>query len=72
MTRNTPLLGSAGAVAGPRILRGGQLSSGGNWQPTLGAIAIGEIDSRMNILMLSDVYFPRVNGVSTSMQTFCR
>lgn len=26
----------------------------------------------MNILMLSDVYFPRVNGVSTSMQTFCR
>ncbi|MGB2972310.1 MAG: glycosyltransferase [Candidatus Competibacter sp.] len=24
----------------------------------------------MNILMLSDVYFPRVNGVSTSMQTF--
>ncbi len=26
----------------------------------------------MNILMVSDVYFPRVNGVSTSMQTFCR
>ena len=26
----------------------------------------------MNILMLSDVYFPRVNGVSTSMQTYCR
>ena len=26
----------------------------------------------MNILMISDVYFPRVNGVSTSMQTFCR
>ena len=26
----------------------------------------------MHILMLSDVYFPRVNGVSTSMQTFCR
>ena len=26
----------------------------------------------MDILMLSDVYFPRVNGVSTSMQTFCR
>ena len=26
----------------------------------------------MKILMLSDVYFPRVNGVSTSMQTFCR
>lgn len=26
----------------------------------------------MNILMLSDVYFTRVNGVSTSMQTFCR
>ncbi|HCK80790.1 MAG TPA: glycosyl transferase family 1, partial [Candidatus Competibacteraceae bacterium] len=24
----------------------------------------------MNILMLSDVYFPRVNGVSTSMRTF--
>jgi 1,2-diacylglycerol 3-alpha-glucosyltransferase len=26
----------------------------------------------LNILMISDVYFPRVNGVSTSMQTFCR
>jgi glycosyltransferase involved in cell wall biosynthesis len=26
----------------------------------------------MNILMLSDVYFTRVNGVSTSMQTYCR
>jgi 1,2-diacylglycerol 3-alpha-glucosyltransferase len=24
----------------------------------------------MNILMLSDVYFPRINGVSTSIQTF--
>jgi hypothetical protein len=22
-------------------------------------------------LLLSDVYFPRVNGVSTSLQTFC-
>src|SRR5690348_9988358 len=29
-------------------------------------------DVTMNILMISDVYFPRVNGVSTSMQTFCR
>jgi len=26
----------------------------------------------MNILMLSDVYFPRVNGVSSSMRTFAR
>jgi 1,2-diacylglycerol 3-alpha-glucosyltransferase len=26
----------------------------------------------MRILMLTDVYFPRVNGVSTSIQTFCR
>jgi len=26
----------------------------------------------MKILMLSDVYFPRVNGVSTSIQTFRR
>src|SRR5687768_8654799 len=25
---------------------------------------------RMDILMLSDVYFPRVNGVSTSIRTF--
>ena len=24
----------------------------------------------MNILMLSDVYFPRVNGVSSSIRTF--
>lgn len=24
----------------------------------------------MNILMISDVYFPRVNGVSTSIMTF--
>lgn len=27
---------------------------------------------RMNILMLSDVYFPRVNGVSTSIRTLAR
>ena len=26
----------------------------------------------MKILMLSDVYFPRVNGVSTSIRTFAR
>ena len=26
----------------------------------------------MRILMISDVYFPRVNGVSTSIQTFAR
>ena len=26
----------------------------------------------MRILMLSDVYFPRINGVSTSIQTFRR
>ena len=26
----------------------------------------------MHILMISDVYFPRVNGVSTSIQTFAR
>ena len=26
----------------------------------------------MNILMISDVYFPRVNGVSTSIQSFAR
>src|ERR1039457_881788 len=25
---------------------------------------------RMKVLMISDVYFPRVNGVSTSIQTF--
>ena len=24
----------------------------------------------MHILMISDVYFPRINGVSTSIQTF--
>lgn len=27
---------------------------------------------RMRILMLSDVYFPRINGVSTSIQTFAQ
>ncbi len=26
----------------------------------------------MRILMLSDVYFPRINGVSTSIRTFAR
>nr|WP_317623008.1 glycosyltransferase [Thiohalobacter thiocyanaticus] len=26
----------------------------------------------MRILMISDVYFPRVNGVSTSIRTFMR
>ena len=26
----------------------------------------------MRILMISDVYFPRINGVSTSIQTFKR
>ena len=29
-------------------------------------------DAGMRILMISDVYFPRVNGVSTSIQTFRR
>ena len=28
--------------------------------------------ARMRILMISDVYFPRINGVSTSIQTFRR
>lgn len=27
-------------------------------------------DSRLRVLMVSDVYFPRINGVSTSIQTF--
>jgi hypothetical protein len=26
----------------------------------------------MHILVLSEVYFPRINGVSTSIQTFAR
>ena len=26
----------------------------------------------MRILMISDVYFPRINGVSTSIETFCK
>ena len=26
----------------------------------------------MNLLLISDVYFPRVNGVSTSIRTFAR
>ncbi len=26
----------------------------------------------MRVLMISDVYFPRINGVSTSIQTFRR
>ena len=30
------------------------------------------MSSRLNILMLSDVYFPRINGVSTSIETFRR
>jgi glycosyltransferase involved in cell wall biosynthesis len=30
------------------------------------------MDGRMRILYVSDVYFPRVNGVSTSIQTFRR
>lgn len=29
-----------------------------------------KIDNYMNILLISDVYFPRVNGVSTSIRTF--
>ena len=33
---------------------------------------IRHIVSGMNILMLSDVYFPRVNGVSSSIRTFAR
>lgn len=28
------------------------------------------LQSNMNILMISDVYFPRINGVSTSIKTF--
>jgi glycosyltransferase involved in cell wall biosynthesis len=30
------------------------------------------MEHAMNVLMISDVYFPRVNGVSTSIQTFRR
>ena len=26
----------------------------------------------MRVLMISDVYFPRINGVSTSIETFCK
>ena len=26
----------------------------------------------MNVLLISDTYFPRVNGVSTSIRTFAR
>lgn len=33
---------------------------------------IRHIVAGMNILMLSDVYFPRVNGVSSSICTFSR
>ena len=28
------------------------------------------LGSRLRVLMVSDVYFPRINGVSTSIQTF--
>lgn len=43
---------------------------------TLGAHSCAErrralVDSATNVLMLSDVYFPRINGVSTSIRTFC-
>src|SRR6267143_4413881 len=31
---------------------------------------IAPTERNMKILMISDVYFPRVNGVSTSIQTF--
>ena len=30
------------------------------------------MEHAMKVLMISDVYFPRVNGVSTSIQTFRR
>ena len=36
------------------------------------AVTFGKYARRMRILMLSDVYFPRINGVSTSIQTFRR
>jgi glycosyltransferase involved in cell wall biosynthesis len=34
--------------------------------------AVAVPDRTMRVLMISDVYFPRVNGVSTSIQTFAR
>jgi glycosyltransferase involved in cell wall biosynthesis len=34
------------------------------------AAAAGREGRGMRVLMISDVYFPRINGVSTSMQTF--
>jgi hypothetical protein len=34
------------------------------------AAAAGQEGRGMRVLMISDVYFPRINGVSTSMQTF--
>ncbi|MDP1611225.1 MAG: glycosyltransferase [Sulfuritalea sp.] len=35
-----------------------------------GIFAAERENRRMHVLMLSDVYFPRINGVSTSIQTF--
>jgi hypothetical protein len=48
------------------------LSSNGNHpQSNFARLAGGtETDIKLNILMISDVYFPRVNGVSTSITTF--
>jgi glycosyltransferase involved in cell wall biosynthesis len=40
------------------------VSGGESWRP--------RTESLVRILMVSDVYFPRVNGVSTSIQTFRR
>jgi glycosyltransferase involved in cell wall biosynthesis len=33
---------------------------------------LAEVPETMRVLMISDVYFPRINGVSTSIQTFRR
>ncbi|WP_310451163.1 glycosyltransferase [Sulfuritalea sp.] len=35
-----------------------------------GIFAAARESRRMHVLMISDVYFPRINGVSTSIQTF--
>ncbi|MFA4969240.1 MAG: glycosyltransferase, partial [Sulfuritalea sp.] len=35
-----------------------------------GIAAAARENRRLHVLMVSDVYFPRINGVSTSIQTF--
>ena len=59
----------AGAALGAALARAG-LALASVRRATIARSAPCAAEARVRVLLLSDVYFPRVNGVSTSIRTF--